>query len=382
MNKKFKLSELFEKAELKSIYPKNFKKERDLSNIKTSEFNLPLVNAKHGDNGIMYFGRDTDFQGLEMTLGVISDGAISTGDVNPQPQKTGVLYNAYLIKPKWRNVVRQHLLYTASACKKAIKNKFGYENKAVWDRVKLEEITLPAYITGEIAFDYMTEYIKELEAERIKELEAERIKELEAYLLATGLNDYVLTDDEKKLVDDFKNGTVPWRTFKVDELFEKSTRGKRLKSLDRTNGDLPFVTAGETNNGISAFIGNEVFKFKKNTTTIDMFGSAKYRNYQYGCDDHITVVHTEQLDKHSAIFVTSALDKAAHTGDFDYSRNFYAKDADNLFIKLPVTDSGTPDYKKMSIYLRAIEKLVIKSVVEWKNKKITTTAKIVNEHTS
>ena len=55
---------------------------------------------------------------------------------------------------------------------------------------------------------------------------------------------------------------------------------------------------------------------------------------------------------------------------------------DNLFIKLPVTDSGTPDYKKMSIYLRAIEKLVIKSVVEWKNKKITTTAKIVNEHTS
>ena len=56
MNKKFKLSELFEKAELKSIYPKNFKKERDLSNIKTSEFNLPLVNAKHGDNGIMYFG--------------------------------------------------------------------------------------------------------------------------------------------------------------------------------------------------------------------------------------------------------------------------------------------------------------------------------------
>ena len=113
-----------------------------------------------------------------------------------------------------------------------------------------------------------------------------------------------------------------------------------------------------------------------------MFGSAKYRNYQYGCDDHITVVHTEQLDKHSAIFVTSALDKAAHTGDFDYSRNFYAKDADNLFIKLPVTDSGTPDYKKMSIYLRAIEKLVIKGVVEWKNKKITTTAKIVNEHTS
>ena len=145
-------------------------------------------------------------------------------------------------------------IYIASSINKAIAEKYSYGKQFRQMSFNETLITLPIYDNGKIAFDYMTDYIKELEAERIKELEA--------YLLATGLNDYVLTDDEKKLVDDFKNGTVPWRTFKVDELFEKSTRGKRLKSLDRTNGDLPFVTAGETNNGISAFIGNEVFKFK------------------------------------------------------------------------------------------------------------------------
>ena len=66
------------------------------------------------------------------------------------------------------------------------------------------------------------------------------------------------------------------------ELFGKSTRGKRLKSADRIEGTLPFVTAGEADEGVSAFIGNDVEVFSKNTITIDMFGSAKYRNYDYG----------------------------------------------------------------------------------------------------
>lgn len=70
--------------------------------------------------------------------------------------------------------------------------------------------------------------------------------------------------------------------FNVEKLFGKSTRGKRLKSDDRIPGDLPFVTAGESNEGVSAFIGNNVTVFSGNTTTIDMFGSAKYRNYKYG----------------------------------------------------------------------------------------------------
>lgn len=106
------------------------------------------------------------------------------------------------------------------------------------------------------------------------------------------------------------------------ELFGKSTRGKRLKSADRIEGTLPFVTAGEADEGVSAFIGNDVEVFSKNTITIDMFGSAKYRNYDYGGDDHIAVVHTENLPKLASVFVTAAIHKSSHTGKFDYGHNF------------------------------------------------------------
>ncbi|MFT4245913.1 MAG: restriction endonuclease subunit S [Micrococcaceae bacterium] len=169
---------------------------------------------------------------------------------------------------------------------------------------------------------------------------------------------------------------MTWASFNLENLFGKSTRGKRLKKADRVEGNLPFVTAGETDEGISGFISNEVTVFAENTFTIDMFGSAKYRNYKYGADDHIAVVHTENIDKYASIFVTASAHKAAHNGKFDYSRNFYAKDADELNILLPAKD-GKPDYDFMQTLCSAVQKLVIKDVVIYADTKIATTKQIV-----
>lgn len=215
---------------------------------------------------------------------------------------------------------------------------------------------------GKIDFDFMESFIAELEARHIAELEA--------YLSVTGLKDYILTEEEEKALKDFENWN--WGIFNLEVLFGKSTRGKRLKSADRINGELPFVTAGEAFEGISAYIGNDVDVFEPNTTTIDMFGSAKYRNYKYGADDHVAVVHTETLPKFASIFTTTAIHKSAHTGKFSYSRNFYAKDADELYISLPVLDEK-PDYDRMGVLISAIQKLVIKDVVKYSEEKLSAT---------
>ncbi len=220
-------------------------------------------------------------------------------------------------------------------------------------------VTLPTTAKNEIDFDFMESFIREIEEKNMRKLSA--------YLATTGLSDYTLTESESNALRTIDS--LEWREFKVEKLFGKSTRGKRLKSDDRTEGDLPFVTAGEADTGISAFISNEVEVFSKNTTTIDMFGSAKYRNYDYGADDHVAVVHTENLDKFAAIFVTTACHKSAHNGQFNYGHNFYAKDADELNIMLPVRD-GAPNYMAMQELICAVQKLVIKDVVLYANKKI------------
>lgn len=263
-----------------------------------------------------------------------------------------------------------------SASRVATANKYDYGTKFNREAMRNTKISLPVKISKknpasqEIDFDFMERFISQLEADRLSQLEA--------YLLATGLKNYELTTAEKQALHDFENGKVAWGEFNLEKLFGKSTRGKRLKSADRIAGNLPFVTAGEADTGISAFIGNSVEIFKANTTTIDMFGSAKYRNYDYGGDDHICVVHTEKLNKYASIFVTSAIHKSSYTGKFSYARNFYAKDADELDIFLPIKNNEE-DYDFMQVFISAIQKLVIKDVVEYADRKIEATKQVIEK---
>lgn len=229
--------------------------------------------------------------------------------------------------------------------------------------IENQKIYLPAK-DGKIDFDFIESFIAELELERIRKLDD--------YLKANDLKSYTLTADEQKVLTEYKN--FKWQLFNLEKLFGKATRGKRLKSEDRILGTLPFVTAGEADEGVSAFIGNNVHIFSENTVTIDMFGSAKYRNYKYGGDDHIAVVHTQDLPKLASVFVTTAIHKTSYNGQFNYGRNFYAKDADLLSIYLPVKDKN-PDYKLMETLISAIQKLVIREVVLFVNKKLEVLSK-------
>ena len=220
-------------------------------------------------------------------------------------------------------------------------------------------IELPVKENNTIDFEFMKSFIAELEEERVAELSA--------YLTVSGLDNYELSSEEENALKNYKS--LKWDAYNLEKLFGKSTRGKRLKGDDRIAGTLPFVTAGEASEGISAYISNNVEVFEKNTTTIDMFGSAKYRNYRYGADDHVAVVHTESVPMKASIFLASAIHKAAHTGKFDYGHNFYAKDADALDIMLPTKD-GEPDFDSMATLISAVQKLVIKDVVIYADRKI------------
>lgn len=303
---------------------------------------------------------------LKNVISISANGA-NTGATFFQSQEFTVLQDAYAIEWVNHNVhlTDNQYLFLVSAISKAIYGNYEWTNKAGWERIKNDFINLPTD-KGNIDFDFMESFIAELEALRIAELEA--------YLKVTGLKEYNLTIEEEKSLERFNY--INWKSFNLEKLFGKSTRGRRLKSDDRIPGDLPFVTAGEADEGVSDFIGNNVVVFNENTTTIDMFGSSKYRNYKYGGDDHIAVVHTEALEKYAAIFVTSAIHKSSHNGQFSYDKNFYAKDADVLNIMLP-EKSGEPDYDFMKNLISAIHKLVIKDVVDYADKKISATKLII-----
>ena len=327
------------------------------------------------DGGHPYIVRQSTDNGkkgnIEAPIEYLSDGnTISFGQdtatmfYQEEPYFTGDKIK--ILKPKYSRFGKKNAQFFLAAMRKAF-YAFGWGSSRFNVGTIADQIVLlPQTLDGSIDFDFMESFIAELEAERIAELSA--------YLTVSGLDNYELSSEEQNAIENYKSLT--WRKFNLEKQFGKSTRGKRLKSDDRIDGMLPFVTAGEALEGISAYVGNDVEIFESNTTTIDMFGSAKYRNYRYGADDHIAVVHTENVPKKASIFLTSAIHKASHTGKFDYGHNFYAKDADALDIMLPVKD-GKPDYESMELLISAVQKLVIKDVVLYANQKIAATKEVV-----
>lgn len=352
----FRLGDLF--------FVQTYKKRFDANKVNILEKGkYPYIVRMSSNNGQKGFiDEDENYLNEGNTLSFGQDTA--TVFYQEQPYFTGDKIK--ILKCKYKRFGKKNSQFFVTAITRAF-SSFSWGNSSYSIGVIENQIIKLPTKDNEIDFDFMETFVAELEAEHVAELSA--------YLKISGLDNYELSDEEQFVID--KYGNLEWGTFNLEKLFGKSTRGKRLKSADRIPGTIPFVTAGEVDEGISDFIGNNVHIFSKNTTTIDMFGSAKYRSYDYGSDDHVTVVHTEKLPMNAAIFVTSSIHKSSHNGQFDYGKNFYAKDGDVLDILLPIKD-GKPDYETMELIISAIHKLVIKDVVIYANNKINATKKIIN----
>ena len=356
----FRLGDLFE------INPTKYYRLGN-DNIISENGMIPLVSNASIDNGVMGFSNLPPLnKGNSLSC---SDTTLGAETMYCQKDDYIGYQHIQALVPKFNRFNSSIAFFIISASRVATSNSQYDGHKFNRDSMRKTIVFLPVCDNGFINFDFMESFIAELEAERVAELSA--------YLAVSGLDNYELSGDEVQALQNYS--LLTWKSFNLECLFGKSTRGKRLKGDDRVSGTLPFVTAGEASEGISAYISNDVEIFEKNTTTIDMFGSAKYRNYKYGADDHIAVVHTETVPMKAAIFLTAAIHKAAHTGKFDYGHNFYAKDADALDIMLPAKD-GKPDYTTMETLISAVQKLVIKEVVLYANQKIETTKAVTKRY--
>ncbi|MDC9722720.1 MAG: restriction endonuclease subunit S [Urechidicola sp.] len=344
----YKLGDLFKINPTKYYRLKN-------EEIISTDGSVPLISNSSTDNGVMGFSK------LKPTnLGnTLTCSDTTMGAETMFYQEKGFIGYSHIqhLVPKFKPFNKLIASAIISASRITTSKKYDYGNK--FNRVAMNKtkIQLPVK-NGKIDFDFIQSFVAEIENERIQKLEN--------YISEISLSDYQLTKQEIQVLENYKN--LSWNIFNLENLFGKSTRGRRLKSADRITGTLPFITAGETDEGLSAFIGNDITVFSANTITIDMFGSAKYRNFKYGGDDHIAVVHTDKLPKYASVFVTSAIHKSSYNGQFNYGRNFYAKDADTLNISLPAKDNK-PDYETMETVISAIHKFVIKDVVLYVEKK-------------
>lgn len=211
----------------------------------------------------------------------------------------------------------------------------------------------------------------------IAELEAERVAELSAYLKVSGLDSYELSFEELKALQDYEY--IEFKEFEYQKIFDEIAQGRRLKKSDQLDGTIPFVMSGITNTGIVNYISNPVAIFPKNSITLDIFGNAFYRPYEFGAGDDTGVYwnRNNYFNKESMLFITASMTKSV-LGKYDYGHKLRSSQSKKLKMKLPVSNDKI-DVKYMEIFTKAIMKLAIKGVVDYADNRINVTKNLISK---
>ena len=303
-------------------------------------------------------------------------------------------------KAEWLNEKRG--LFIAIAISKLM-YQFSYGRKPGMQIYREMKIHLPVQ-NGAIDFAFMENFIAELEAERIAELEAERIAELEAYLRVTGLSDYILTEEERAVLEAFRNGKISWggvklldkqqvkdiewRVFRMEDVLEwqpqKEIDPLKLDKLKDKNQKLyPFYGQATLNNGIISYnqLVEEVLNNKEGKPTILIHSNNQNTIYLespfYLKDGHgaTSVLQSKKLNKLNALYFMSSIKKVI-LSKYSYNAKATKIELKNTLISLPSVQ-GKPMYDYMEVFIRAVQKLVIKDVVQYAERKVAATRAVV-----
>lgn len=287
------------------------------------------------------------------------------------------------------------LLYIMTLIKK-LSAKYSYTAKWTIDKMRGEKLSLPViespdpdheYTVDDIDFEYMQE--------RIAELEQERIAELDAYLVASGLDDYELTDEDKEILSlslspesasdeagtseaDFGNGQVRFKKFALDTLFTSSTGDVDLQQKDINGKGEFFINSGVENRGIKGRTDRPARIFPANTITVDFWGNAYYRDFEYkmATHNHVFSLAGDVIrNRLVGMYIVGILSKLPKL--FSYNNMATWNKLKTIEVSLPVTLSGDIDFDYMERYIRAIEKLAIADVAKYKDKLIAATKQVV-----
>ena len=267
-----------------------------------------------------------------------------------------------------------YLVSTMSYMKKA----FSYNNMGTWTKIKEQCIHLPVRKTGGLDFAFMESRIREMEESRIREMEESRIREMEAYLKVAGFEDCELTEEERSTLRDFKNHKT--KPIVINTIFDIK-KGKRLTKDNMIPGTINFIGSTSVNNGVTAKVSNSSHIHNGNTITVTYNGSVGEAFYQtdsfWASDDVNVLTFKRLLNERLALFFCTSLRKSGKKYGYTYKWTKELMEKDEII--LPVTSSSSIDYKFMETYIRAIEKLTIQRVKDWRAKEIKTTMDIVKD---
>jgi hypothetical protein len=369
----FKISDIFE--------IQTSKKKFNASNVEFSGKHRYVARGE-SNNGIRgYITEDEKYLNQRNTISFGQDTA--TMFYQSESYFTGDKIKIF--SPKKHIVFNKDIaLIFIAAMRKAFSN-FSWGSSSYNVSVLKEiKIKLPSFVDNgklKIAFEFMEK--------AIAALNAERIAALNAYLSVTGLKDYTLSKDELMALNDI--GGRSWGAFKIEDVLVWQKNIAEINPLHLDSLSIseemryPFYGQAIIDNGIIEYrhLKNDVLNNKLSKPTILIHSNNQNAVYLqtpfYLKDGHgaTSVLQSDNLDKITAQFLIGAIKKVI-LQKYTYNAKATKIELKNTVINLPINSGGSPDYEYMRLFISAMQKVVIKEVVLFADRKINATKKIVS----
>jgi len=163
--------------------------------------------------------------------------------------------------------------------------------------------------------------------------------------------------------------TSNWKPFVYGDLFEIK-KGKRLTKENYIDGCIPFIGSTETNNGITAYIGNDKHLHLPKVISVTYNGSIAESFYQskpFWASDDVNILYPKfNINSSIALFLCTIINKEKYR--FNYGRKWFSERMLSSVIKLPSINEK-PDWKWIEYYVNnyLIPQLPLNAKSIWTN---------------
>jgi len=324
--KEFRIGDLFGK----SINSKPY----HLNNLREAKKGIPYITRTSLNNGLQCIIENENYI-------INPKNSISFGAENAEYffQPSNYISGNKMYYYHRENTSEQSLKFITQCLNKGIQNcGFGYGMGLTGTRSDIRKILLPVSENGEPDFDFMENYIHELEQEKLSEYKTYAQKQL------SKLNYQEIEPLENK----------EWKAFLLTDLFENIQRGKRLTKEKQEEGQIPYISSSAQNNGVDNFISNgtgvRIFENCLSLANSGSVGSCFYEPFKFVASDHITHLKNPKNTKYSYLFTATLLNRLSQK--YNFNREINDKRISNEIIILPITSDGKPDYAYMEQYTK------------------------------
>lgn len=149
-----------------------------------------------------------------------------------------------------------------------------------------------------------------------------------------------------------------WDYFRIGDLFNCVLSKGDLKEPECSDGKIPLISSGDSNNGCVKFIDEsgdgKAEIFEGNCLTLDMFCKAYYQDSNFYSVSHgrVNILKPKfEFDKYIGLFIATVINNERFR--FSYGRAVYSTVAENMQIKLP-SINGKPDLTFMRNYIKSL----------------------------